>query len=157
MRIKPYTSVVAITAVLLVISGCTKDLFGTTYSQSEARQMQTVQFGTIAEVRLVKLEGQQSGIGAAAGGAIGGIAARGNIGGGSGSNIAGIAGAVAGGLLGNLAEKKLTEKQGVELTVKLDNGSMVSVVQQADPNAGFAAGDRVKVLSQGRTSRVVKQ
>ncbi|WP_330926422.1 hypothetical protein [Candidatus Sororendozoicomonas aggregata] len=154
---KPYICAVAIASVLMIVSGCTKDLFGTTYSQDEARQIQKVQFGTIEEVRPVKLEGEQGGVGALAGGAIGGIAAGSNIGGGSGSSIASIIGAVAGGIVGNMAEKKLTEKQGVELTVKLDNGSKVSVVQQADPNEVFVKGNRVKVLSQGSTSRVVKE
>ncbi len=147
---------VFLATVVLALSGCMSDLTGTTYSRQEARQMQVVKFGTIAEVRLVKLEGTESGVGTLAGGAAGGIAAGSNVGSGSGSAVAAIAGAVAGGVLGNMAEKKLTEKQGVELTVRLEDGTYVSVVQQADANAPFTPGDRVKILSQGSASRVVR-
>ena len=143
------------TLMAVTLTGCMNDLTGTTYSASEARQVQNVRFGTIAEARLVKLEGTEGEIGTLAGAAVGGIAASG-IGGQKESGIAAVAGAVAGGVLGRMAEKKLTTKQGVELTVKLENGSYISVVQQADPNAPFLAGDKVKILSQGSTSRVVK-
>ncbi|WP_257275978.1 MULTISPECIES: glycine zipper 2TM domain-containing protein [unclassified Endozoicomonas] len=147
------------TGIVLLLSfslaGCTTDQTGTTYSASEARQMQTVRFGTVAESRLVKLEGTQGEVGTVAGAAVGGIAAS-SIGGQRESAIAAVAGAVAGGVLGNMAEKKITSKQGVELTVRLDDGSYVSVVQQVDPAVNFAAGDKVKILTQGTASRVVK-
>ena len=77
------------------------------------------------------------------------------VGGGKGKSLATIAGAVAGGVLGNLAERKTTEANGVNLTIRLDNGNYVSVVQQAEANNSFRVGDRVKVLSSGRQSRVV--
>ena len=153
--IKKIIKAVLVAIPLFTLTACTSDLTGTTYSSGEARQMQTVRFGTVAEVRLVKLEGSEGMVGTVAGAAVGGIAGSG-IGGGNGSKIAAVAGAVAGGLLGNMAEKKMTNKQGVELTVRLEDGSYVSVVQQADPNALFNNGDRVKILSQGSSSRVVK-
>ncbi|MDB2384436.1 glycine zipper 2TM domain-containing protein [Endozoicomonas sp.] len=154
--IKKIAVVLLLPLVVLSLSGCMSDLTGETYSRQEARHTQIVKFGTVAEVRLVKLEGTQSGVGTIAGGAVGGIAAGSNIGSGSGSTVAAIAGAVAGGVLGSMAEEKLTTKQGVELTIKLENGSYISVVQQVDPNAPLTQGDRVKVLSQGDASRVVK-
>ncbi|MGB1271006.1 MAG: glycine zipper 2TM domain-containing protein [Endozoicomonas sp.] len=141
--------------VLISLSGCMSDTTGTTYSRIEARQMQVVRFGTVADVRMVKLEGTEGEVGTLAGAAVGGIAAS-SIGGERESVIAGIAGAVAGGVLGHMAEKKLTTQQGVELTIRLEDGSYISVVQQADPNAPFSNGGRVKVLSQGSTSRVVR-
>ena len=153
--IKKITRAVIIIAPLMWAVGCTSDLTGTTYKADEARQMQVVRFGTIAESRLVKLEGTQGEVGTIAGAAVGGLAGS-SIGGGTGSKIAAVAGAVAGGIAGNMAEKKITAKQGVELTVRLEDGSYVSVVQQADPNAPFNSGDRVKVLTQGNTSRVVR-
>ncbi|MGI9275997.1 MAG: glycine zipper 2TM domain-containing protein [Endozoicomonas sp.] len=141
--------------VAVTLAGCTSDLTGTTYSAGEARHMQSVRFGTVAEARLVKLEGSQGEVGTLAGAAVGGIAGS-SIGGKRESAIAAVAGAVAGGVLGSMAEKKITTKQGVEVTVRLEDGSYVSVVQQADPAAPFAPGDRVKILIQGSTSRVVK-
>ena len=143
-------------AVLVAVSliGCTSDLTGTTYSRNEAKQMQVVRFGTVAEARLVKLEGTEGQVGTLAGGATGAVLGS-QVGGRNEGIIGGIAGAVAGGVLGKMAEKKLTTKQGVEITVRFEDGSYVSVVQQHDPAATFNAGDRVKVLTQGRTSRVV--
>ncbi|AMO57367.1 glycine zipper 2TM domain-containing protein [Endozoicomonas montiporae] len=144
-------------AVLVAVSltGCMSDLTGTTYSSGEARQMQVVRFGTVAEARFVKLQGTEGEVGTLAGGATGAVLGS-QIGGRNEGIIGGIAGAVAGGVLGNMAEKKLTTKQGIEITVRLEDGSYVSVVQQHDPAATFNAGDRVKVLTQGTTSRVVR-
>ena len=143
-----------ITTFSLLAGGCTTDLTGTAYSHSEARHMQIVRYGTVKELELVKIEGTQSGIGAAAGGAAAGIGAS-NLGGGKGSTIYSIAGALAGGLLGNLAEEKLTRKQGVNITVQLDSGDVMSVVQQVYPSQNFAVGARVKILEQGSATRVV--
>ena len=137
-----------------LLVGCMNDLTGSNYDRGEARSLQTVQFGEIVEIEQVKVDGSQSGVGAVAGAATGGIAGS-TIGGGKGKGLATIAGAVAGGLLGNYAEKKVTETTGLNLTVRLDSGSYVSVVQQVEQGNSFRVGDRVKVLSQGRTSRVV--
>ena len=153
--IKKIIRAVIIAAPLMLIFGCTSDLKGTTYKADEARQMQVVRFGTIVESRFVKLEGTQGEVGTIAGAAVGGLAGS-TIGGGTGSKIAAVAGAVAGGVAGHMAEKKITTQQGVELTVRLEDGSYISVVQQADPEAPFNSGDRVKILTQGNTSRVVK-
>lgn len=93
-------------AVLVAVSltGCMSDLTGTTYSSSEARQMQVVRFGTVAEARFVKLEGTEGEVGTLAGGATGAVLGS-QIGGRNEGIIGGIAGAVAGGVLGNMAEK----------------------------------------------------
>lgn len=153
--IKIITQAVLLSVPLIFLSACTSDMTGTTYSSSEARQTQVVRFGTVAEARLVKLEGTEGEVGTIAGAAVGGLTGL-TIGGKTESKIAAVAGAVAGGVLGHMAEKKMTTKQGIELTVRLEDGSYISVVQQADPNAPFASGDRVKVLNQGSTTRVVK-
>ncbi len=142
---------VGLPLVFMMLGGCLNELSGTNYDRVEARSLQTVHFGEIVEIESVKLEGTQSGIGAATGAAVGGIGGS-KIGGGKGKSIATIAGVVAGGLLGNMVEKKSTESTGLNLTVRLDSGEHVSVVQQG---GGFRIGDRVKVLVQGRSSRVV--
>ena len=153
--IKIITRTLLVSVPLIFLSACTSDMTGTTYSSSEARQMQVVRFGTVAETRFVKLEGTQGEVGTIAGAAVGGLAGS-TMGGSTESKIAAVAGAVAGGVLGNMAEKKITAKQGIELTIRLEDGSYISVVQQTDPNAPFSSGDRVKVLSQSSATRVVK-
>ncbi len=138
----------------LFLSGCMSDLTGTSYSAREARFTQLVRFGTVTEVQAVKIDGTEGEVGTIAGAAIGGAAASG-IGGKREGAVGAVLGAIAGGVLGHMAEKKITQKGGVELTIQLETGSYLSVVQQNDPNAQFNRGDRVKVLTQNSTSRVV--
>jgi outer membrane lipoprotein SlyB len=59
--------------------------------------------------------------------------------------------------VGAKAESALTKAQGMEYTIKLDDGEVISVVQAIDPKAApIMAGDAVKLLSQGGTFRVTK-
>ena len=150
--IKPFCLAILVASTL---TGCASDLKGTTYSKHEARQLQTVRFGTVTESHFVVLEGTSGEVGTLAGGATGAVIGS-QIGGKREGIIGGIAGAIAGGALGQMAEKKLTKKQGIEITVRLEDGSYVSVVQEHDPAVSFTVNDRVKVLSQGRSSRVAK-
>jgi outer membrane lipoprotein SlyB len=84
---------------------------------------------------------------------VGGIAGS-TVGAGRGSAVAAVIGAVAGGVAGQAAEQGVTGKRGVEVTVKLDNGQMVAIMQEADET--FRPGDRVRILSDGATSRVTR-
>lgn len=136
-----------------VLTGCAAGLGGSTYSRDQARREQTVRMGYVESVREVKLEGTRSGVGPAAGAVVGGIAGS-TVGGGRGSAVAAVLGAVAGGVAGQAAEQGVTGKRGVEVTVKLDNGQMVAIMQEADET--FRPGDRVRILSDGATSRVTR-
>jgi outer membrane lipoprotein SlyB len=147
-------------AVLLsgaVLAGCAQPtLTGTTYSRGEVRQAQTVQMGYVESVTPVIIEGRTDGIvGAGTGAVLGGIIGRG-IGGGRGQDIATVAGVVGGGIAGQRVEEATSRRQGVELTVRLDSGRIVSVVQEADPNQDFWVGQPVRVLGQGSTMRVTR-
>ena len=139
-------------AALAFITGCASTSSGSVYSSGQARQEQTVRMGVVESVRQVTIEGSKSGVGTIAGGAIGGVAGS-NIGGGSrGSAVGTILGAVAGGLAGNAIEQGTTKKQGLEITVKLDNGELRAITQDADEN--FRPGERVRLLSGGGVTRV---
>jgi outer membrane lipoprotein SlyB len=147
------TIVIAAAALATVLSGCAPGLGGSSYSRDQARREQTVRMGVVESVREVKIEGTRSGVGAAAGAVAGGIGAS-SIGRGTGSGVAAVLGAVVGGVAGQAAEQGATGKRGVEVTVKLDNGTMVAITQEADET--FRPGDRVRVLSDGATSRVTR-
>ncbi|WP_313517952.1 glycine zipper 2TM domain-containing protein [Pseudomonas sp.] len=140
-------------ALSLVLGGCTSSLTGDTYSRDEARVVQTVRMGSIEALRPVKIEGTKTPIGAGAGAVVGGVAGSG-VGGGRGSLVAAVIGAVAGGLLGSAAEEGLTKTQGVEITVREDDGSMRAYVQEVEPNQVFRVGQRVRILTVDGTSRV---
>ena len=61
-------------------------------------------------------------------------------------------GAVVGGLAGSAAEEGITRKDGLEITVKLDGGAMIAIVQEADE--AFKPGDKVRIVENADTSRV---
>ena len=149
---KPLLLVVSF-AVLALLGGCVSSLTGDTYSRDEARTVQTVRMGTIEALRPVKIEGTKTPIGAGAGAIIGGVAGSG-IGDGRGSAVAAVIGAVAGGLLGAMTEEGLTRTQGVEITVREDDGSMRAYVQEVEENQIFRVGERVRIMSVNGTSRV---
>jgi outer membrane lipoprotein SlyB len=143
----------SITAVSLTLTGCQSSLTGDSYSRDEARTVQTVRMGTIESLRPVKIEGSKTPIGAGAGAVIGGVGGS-SVGGGKGSIVMAVIGAVAGGLLGAASEEGLTRTQGVEITVREDDGSMRAYVQEVQPNEIFRVGERVRIMSVNGTSRV---
>ncbi|MFG0414196.1 MULTISPECIES: membrane protein [Pseudomonas] len=140
-------------AALLALGGCASSLTGDTYSRDEARAVQTVRMGTIESLRPVKIEGTKTPIGAGAGAVIGGVGGSG-LGGGRGSAVLAVIGAVAGGLLGAAAEEGLTRTQGVEITVREDDGTLRAYVQEVEPNEIFRVGERVRIMTVNGTSRV---
>ena len=135
----------------LTLAGCVSSNSGSVYSRDEARREATIREGVVDSVRSVTLEGTKSPIGTLAGGAVGGIAGS-NIGGGSGQAVGAILGAIAGGMVGSAAEEGITRKAGYEITVRLNNGELRSIVQEADEE--FRVGERVRLVSQGGVTRV---
>ncbi|MCD5995854.1 glycine zipper 2TM domain-containing protein [Pseudomonas sp. CDFA 602] len=145
--------VATFTAMALTLGGCTSNLTGDSYSRDEARTVQNVRLGTVESLRPVKIEGTKTPIGAGAGAVVGGVGGS-AIGGGRGSVVAAVIGAVAGGLLGSATEEGLTRTQGVEITVREDDGSMRAYVQQVQENEIFRVGERVRIMTVNGTSRV---
>ena len=136
---------------VVVLTGCAAGSSGSDYTRGQARQEQSVRTGVVESVREVKIEGTRSGIGAAAGGIAGGIGGS-TVTDGKLGAIAAVLGAVGGGLAGQAMEQGVTGRKGLEITVKLDNGSLVSVTQEADEE--FKPGERVRILRGGGVSRV---
>ena len=133
------------------LAACVSSNSGSVYKRDDARKIQTVRTGVVESVRTVKLEGTKSPVGTIAGGAVGGIAGS-TVGSGTGSAIAAVIGAVAGGLVGSAAEEAVTRKDALEITVKLDGGPLVAIVQEADE--AFQPGDIVRIVENSDTSRV---
>lgn len=150
------TKLLMLIPVFGLLVSCAQDsLSGDVYSRSEARSGQTVQSGRISNIRYVKIEGgNQAGtlVGALAGGAMGS-----NIGNGRSSNTAGaIGGALLGGAIGSHVQQSAGSRQGIEITVRLDYGGSVAVVQEENSRnpSGFRVGQRVRVLYSGSSMRV---
>ena len=142
--------VVALLAAL-TLTACATSKSGGAYSRDQTRQEMQVRLGVVESVREVAMEGTQSGAGTFAGAAIGGVAGS-NVGGGKGQIIGAILGAVAGGMAGSAIEDGVSKKTGLEITIKLDNGQLIAVVQEADER--FQPGEKVRVLSGSGATRV---
>jgi len=147
------TAITAVLAATIVanLAGCAPSLSGNVYSRDQARNEQSVRLGVVESVREVRIEGTRSGVGATAGAVIGGIAGS-NIGSGRGSQIGSVVGAVAGGVAGQAGEQAATGKTGLEITVRLDSGQLIAVVQEADE--AFRPGERVRILRGSSATRV---
>lgn len=145
------TRLLAISLLSVFLAACASSNSGSVYSRDEARKVQTVKTGTVESVRQVKIEGTKSPVGTIAGGAVGGIAGS-SVGHGRGSAVGAVIGAVVGGVAGAAAEEGITRKDGLEITVKLDGGGLIAIVQEADEV--FKAGERVRILENDGTSRV---
>ena len=143
----------SISLVCLSLTGCVSGLEGSSYSRSEARQIQQVEFGAILSTKPVIIEGQRTDWGELSGVIIGGIAGS-SVGEGKGQQIATTLGAIGGAVAASVVEEKATRVQGLELTVKMDSGKILSIVQEVDEINQFQKGQRVRVLMQGSLARV---
>ncbi|RKP51162.1 glycine zipper 2TM domain-containing protein [Trinickia fusca] len=154
------TSARVVIATLLVgslaMTGCAYNSSSPdVYTAGQAQREETVRFGTVESVRAVTISsnnGQPSGLGAVGGGALGAVAGS-AIGGGKGSIATAIIGGIAGAVAGNAIENGVAKRNGVEITVRLDNGDLRAITQSASGEM-FNAGDRVRLLSSGGVTRV---
>lgn len=147
-------AVATVLGLAVGVSGCsTPSASAGVYTYGQAQSEQIVRMGTITNLRPVVIQKEQSsGAGMIAGGALGGVAGSG-IGQGTGRNLAIVGGAILGALAGEKIEEQVGKTQGIEITVRLDNGE-TRVIAQADDQR-LAVGQRVQVISGGGPSRVV--
>lgn len=138
-------------ALTTFLAGCASSQSGSAYERRQARQEMTVRLGVVESARQVTLEGTNSSVGTIAGAALGGLAGS-TMGKGRGSTAGAIVGAVVGGVTGSAAEEHLTRKNGVEITVRLENRQLIAVTQEADEL--FRPGERVRVLKGSGATRV---
>lgn len=149
------TAVLVALAYLSTAAGCADSLGGRSYSRSDARQAYAVQYGEIVDIDIVQIEGEATVLGTGGGAAIGYRLGR-LIGSGDSSRVAGAVAGTAGAVAGREVEKTVTSEDGLEITVKMDRGEMLLIVQSADVQ--FNVGERVRVLrGRGAEARVLKE
>ena len=141
----------AVAALAALLAGCQTRESANVYGKHETGREQSVRFATVDAVRKVTIQGSQSGLGGAAGGVVGGVAGSG-VGEGRGSTVGAVLGGVAGGVAGNTIENRMTEKAGLEITVRLESGELRAIVQEADLE--FTPGQRVRLVTSGGITRV---
>lgn len=137
-----------------LLSGCANtSASSSVYTYGQAQREQIVRLGTVEAVRPVTIQrGQSSGAGTLAGAALGGVAGS-TIGGGTGQVLATIGGGIIGAMAGNAVENQVTKSQGLEITVRLDNGETRVIAQEAD--VPVSVGQRVRLISGNGPTRVV--
>lgn len=145
------TTLVALSAVpALFLAGCASQS-ADVYSRDQTQREMNVRMGVVESVRAVTIDGTKSPVGAGAGAIVGGIAGS-TVGQGRGSSIGAVLGAVAGGVAGAAIENSATRQNGVEITIRLDNGNYTAITQAADEV--FKPGERVRILSGSGATRV---
>ncbi len=144
-RISSYTF--ASLLALLLMAG---QAFGQQPGEQEIRQ------GVIEQITQMDMPtNQHRGLGAIIGG-LGGLGIGSLIGGGTGRDVAMVAGTLGGALLGNDIQKKRDQPEpGKQIIVRLRNGVLVQITQPLNPN--LQVGQRVYVEGNGEGARVVPQ
>lgn len=139
-------------ALVLSLGGCEHTPTSSSFARDEANRVMPVQFGTLTSIRPVEIRPGQTRLGTIAGAALGGVGGS-QIGRSPAANVAGaIGGAVAGGAVGSAIQGS-ARTNGVELTVELDSGETIAVVQPGNPN-DYRIGDRVRVTGTEDRARV---
>ncbi len=106
-----------------ILAGCASEKGGDVYSRDQVQQVQHFKVGTVESVHKVRIEGTKSPIGTTAGTIVGGIAGSGASQGKTGQ-VAAVLGAVVGGVVGAAAEEGYTREDGIEYSIKLEDGEL---------------------------------
>jgi len=142
---KPSLTYLLVGILLSGMTGCTFPSSQPTVSRNQVGLVQTLELGYVLEVRDVVIDGERTVIGVWGGAAVGAAAT--NPGGypaNVGEALGQAAGAVAGAVAGRAIEELVTRKRGQELTIQLDNGQTVVVIEEYKKGP-LREGDRVQL------------
>lgn len=124
------------------LTGCAnRGMSSHSFPASGAQTVWNVEYGEVVDVRPVAVEGEVSLLGILLGSAIGSAVGT-EV---SDSRNAAAVGAIAGGVAGAAIEQAGTGTNALQITVDLDSGSTVAIVQ--DNEDQFQSGERVRVLT----------
>ena len=146
---KKYLSVLALS---LGLNACTADIGANDYYASSANTVTATKACTVVSLRPVTVKSNDNNAGTLFGAAAGGVAGSSIGGGDTAHSLGAIGGALVGGIAGDAAQAGLSKQTGYEYIVRLDNGSMVTVVQGND--VYIQPGQRCLVIY-GRQARVI--
>ena len=167
----------SIVAFVFLLSGCARDLSSSVYTSDSTLSL-TME-GKVLSVRDITIKGSDklsdNTGGMLAGGALAVVAAS-NVGGGNGQAAAIVGGAIAGAVIGTIAEDKLSQSQGKEYIIKVDtsnlkndyyegSASMRNAISAATTNglitvvqgieSPLSEGQEVYVIFSGKRTRVI--
>lgn len=153
---------ITLAAVLVLAGGCA-DTTGARYGATDTTtygapiyddiRRPVAYTGYVVDIEPVRVErGFKFGVGSVIGAVAGGLLGS-QIGEGAGNTAATIAGAAAGGVAGTAAESRLSTQTASRITVDLQGGGTVTIVQPTDPQ--LHRGMRVAIVGRGENARVV--
>ncbi|MDR0827849.1 MAG: glycine zipper 2TM domain-containing protein [Desulfovibrio sp.] len=149
--IPPLVLLLALALSLASLSGCGGDR--RSYSDGDLRSTEAVRMGKILDVSDVMVREEKSLAPAVAGAAIGGLLGS-YFGTGTGREILGLAGAALGGYIGYQDDLSHRVYKAMQLTIELESGTTILVVQGYTEY--FVRKDRVRVIGLGE-GRVIVQ
>ena len=151
--VKKYVSIGMCVCLGVILAGCSNDYSGNSYDGAAVGEVSKTDLGTIVSMRKIQIKPDPKDLGAGAllGGA-GGALLGSAFGGGNAKYLTAAVGGVAGGVAGNAIQNRSVD--GFEYSVKLENGSVVTVTQGVEPRLSVGQTVRVINSTKGR-SRVV--
>lgn len=125
MSMKRLPVVIAMAGLLGACATSTSD----TYTAEDVGKVISTAEGTVVSSREVEIEGETGPVGALAGGAAGGAAGYGLSGGGGAITVLG---ALVGAGVGYLVESGVNDREGIEYVIQMDDGRVVTLVQNKE-------------------------
>lgn len=116
-------------SLLLAVTACAPKAGQNVYKEGEIGKSRAVEFGTVLNKREIEIIGKDSGIGTLGGAGVG-AGAGSYVGGGSGNAWATAGAAVAGAVMGTLAERELNKRVGYEYIVNMQDGETKTITQE---------------------------
>lgn len=152
---KKISSIFALSLITILATGCSETSSQNVYDFSQAGQSVIVEFGTVLDVRPIKIKGPNSGLGGVTGAVAGGALAS-NAGQGNGQTAMVVGGAIIGAIAGNIAEQSLSDRVGRDFTIMLQTGKVITVSQYFKADEPIVKkGERVIVQTSGSYQRVL--
>jgi outer membrane lipoprotein SlyB len=141
-------------ALMVSVAACSHPS-STTYGDSEVGQTMETSQGSVVSSRVVAVAGEPGFIGAGAGAAVGaaggGLAVNGPA-----SLLVAIVGGLVGAGIGYMAEKRISDRDGIEYILQMDDGRLVTLVQnREDDEQPLPDGTPVLVQLNGQYTRVM--
>lgn len=159
MSIKNFSFLGFTLACLVILSGCARNIGSGSYGDGASfGEASETYRGVVINARAVTVQPERLGDNAAGtvGGAIAGGVLGNQFGKGRGRDVTTVLGAIGGAVAGAAVEQNLKTQNGMEYSVKTDEGKILTIVQ--GPNPQFSVGQRVLVMvssRRGGRSRVV--
>jgi outer membrane lipoprotein SlyB len=120
---------VAVVLICLMLVACAPKQGQNVYKEGEVGISRALEYGTVRSAREVQVEAKNSGIGTALGAGVG-VGGGSYVGQGDGNVWATAGAAVAGAVIGTVAERAMSDDKGILYTISMQNGETKSIVQR---------------------------